>query len=183
MMNAARRPNGQLWCSGWRTLFAGSVLLWAAVGAMPVLGGEDAQPTVELVAEVRVPVIKQAVDSMAPLTPKYLFVKAGTVHEGQEIFYTLRIRNPGNKTLQHAEVVQRLPTNTRYVAGSASGAGALIQFSVDNGNTFADASDLPAPVRSPAGNLVTSYTHIRWQLKAPLPPKSILLARFRAEFF
>lgn len=144
-------------------------------------------PQVDLIAEVRVPVSSGSVtDQRGTVVPakgvQYVFKKAGTLTEGQEIFYTVRIRNPGMKTIHHADVTERIPANTRYISGTATGAGSQILFSIDGGQQFMEAAALPAPVLSMAGHPVTVYTHVRWQLGAPLAPGAVMLARFRAEF-
>ena len=127
-----------------------------------------------LTAELRVP---QSDNSKA-----YRFVRAQTVQQGEEIFYTVKIHNPGMQTLSSAVIVQPIPANTHYIANSATGGGAKVEFSTDGGYHFAEAANLSAPYNSTTGRRITSYTHIRWTLQHPLPPKSVLLARFRVEF-
>lgn len=135
---------------------------------------EPDKPTVTLRAELRV------LQNNGPGTYKY--VPADQVEQGQEIDYTVRISNPGSSPLAAPTVVQALPANTHYVAGSATGAGADIQFSVDGGRSFGQ----PRALRSPTSNdrvaAASEYTHIRWQLRYPLAPKAVVLARFRAVF-
>jgi hypothetical protein len=81
-------------------------------------------------------------------------------------------------------VTKPIPRNTRYVAGSAAGPGADIDFSVDGGRTFGSPQRLA--VRSPSGRgereSVENYTHIRWQLRYPLAPGAVALLRFRVVF-
>ena len=60
-----------------------------------------------------------------------------------------------------------VPADTVYVLGSATGAGALIEFSHDGGISF-DATE-SAPI-----------THLRWTLAAPLAPGDSGTATFRA---
>lgn len=159
--------NGQF-ASWWAWLCLGVFLL--AIGATAMADGEA---EVELIAELRLPQGGQA-------DPR--FVPAIKFEQGQELDYTVRIRNPGTTPLDQVTVVQALPMNTHYVAGSATGAGADIQFSIDGGQSFAkpvalkSASDPTLPA-SPA-----EYTHIRWQLRYPLAAKAVVLARFRAIF-
>lgn len=159
-------------------------LAWLCLGmpllVLPPLAMGDAAVNtegateVELIAELRLP--------QPGGQGGYLYVPAIRFEQGQEIDYTVRIKNPGTMPMNEVTVVQPLPANTHYVAGSATGAGADIQFSNDGGQSFAkptalkSASDpaLPAPP--------SEYTHIRWQLRYPLAPKAVVLARFRAIF-
>jgi uncharacterized repeat protein (TIGR01451 family) len=135
---------------------------------------ESDAPVVTLRAELRVP--------QADSANTYHYVRASKVEQGQEIDYTVRITNPGMTPLAATTVVQALPVNTRYVAGSATGAGADIQFSVDDGQSFAKPSALRSPVNAGRVASAAEYTHIRWQLRYPLAAKAVVLARFRAVF-
>lgn len=133
----------------------------------PVFSRSEALPAidVQLLAEVRGATGDP--HHNAPLIP------AGRIKQGQEIYYTLRIHNPGNRPMTTLSIVQPVPRNTRYVPGSASAAGADVAFSIDGGHSF-DRSEKAAS----SGQ----YTHIRWQLRYPLAPGAVLLARFRAVF-
>jgi uncharacterized repeat protein (TIGR01451 family) len=131
-------------------------------------------PVVTLRAELRVP--------QTDGVNTYRYVPASKVEQGQEIYYTVRITNPGMTPLVAATVVQALPVNTHYVGGSATGAGADIQFSVDDGRSFAKPAGLRSPVYADRVASAAEYTHIRWQLHYPLAAKAVVLARFRAVF-
>ena len=140
------------------------LVFWGACSAQ---AASSSQPELELIAESRVPV-----DSSGD---NYQFVPAEKLVQGQEIFYTLRIHNPTDQPLSEVRVVQALPANTHYVAGSASGAGALISLSFDGGQTFVSASGRNAAQDK-------TCTHIRWELPYALAPKVVVLARFRVVF-
>ncbi len=135
----------------------------------PALSLADEQvPEVELQAELRVLDVGSV--------KNYHFIPAAKVKQGDEIFYTVRIRNDAATALDGVEVVQPIPANTHYVTGSAAGAGALIDFSVDGGKSFARAEDLKLLA------MPDQYTHIRWHLRYALAPNAVVLARFRAVF-
>ena len=145
----------------------GLLWLYAAYPAQAALAAAQ----VQIVAEVR----------EAGEPPRLRPLARVSVQQGQEIFYTVRIRNPQTTAMAALSVVQPVPVNTRYVAGSATGAGADITFSTDGGRTFAKPAELRSvdnsdPIPS------QSYTHIRWQLRFPLAPGAVVLARFRAVF-
>jgi uncharacterized repeat protein (TIGR01451 family) len=138
------------------------------------IAGQPGAVTVALRAELRVPQGKGS--------NSYSYIPATKIEQGQEIDYTVRITNPGASPLVGASVVQALPANTRYVAGSATGAGADIQFSVDGGRSFGKPRALKSPSNASLVASAKEYTHIRWQLRYPLAPKVVVLARFRAVF-
>ncbi len=97
---------------------------------------------------------------------------ADRVAPGDELLYTLEIRNTAATDLLAPTVVNPIPAHTQYVADSASGPGAEITFSADGGRTFRAAEDLDAKP--------SDYTHIRWQLRKTLKSHSVAFARFRA---
>lgn len=114
------------------------------------------------------------------------WVPAGRLNAGDEIHYTLRVRNPGKQPVDTIVVTKRLPFGVRYLRDSAAGPAAEVQFSVDGGDTFATPEML---ARAASGGkkgqrkpLESDYTHVRWVLRKPLGPASTALLRFRATF-
>lgn len=81
----------------------------------------------------------------------------GTAAPGDLISYSVVYTSVGGADAFNVSVTDTVPADTLYVTGSASGAGALIEFSHDGGLSY-DSSDAP-PV-----------THLRWTLPAPLAP-------------
>lgn len=112
------------------------------------------------------------------------WLPATDIREGQVVYYTVTIRNPGTKAAHNVVVTKPVPANTRYVAESAAAPGAVVSFSIDGGKTFAPARDLL--VRDARGiqraAAPDAYTHIRWRMRYPLAPGAIAYARFRAVF-
>ena len=113
------------------------------------------------------------------------WVPAQRLNAGDELHYTVRVRNPGESPVSDVVVTKRLPFGVRYHPGSATGPACKIQFSVDGGLTFA----VPTPPRT-VGTRKTArtasptheYTHVRWVLEKPLAPGATALLRFRAVF-
>lgn len=112
------------------------------------------------------------------------WLPATEIQQGQVVYYTVKIRNPGTTAAHNVVITKAIPANTRYLADSAAAPGANIAFSVDGGMTFAPARELL--VRNAGGAQraapPASYTHIRWQLRYPLAPGAIAYARFRTVF-
>jgi uncharacterized repeat protein (TIGR01451 family) len=90
---------------------------------------------------------------------------ADLVVPGDEVVYTLEIRNTSAIQRPPPTVDYPIPEHMRYVADSAVGAGAQVSYSMDAKRRPATADD---------------YTHIRWQLKHGLKGNSVAYARFRA---
>jgi len=110
---------------------------------------------------------------------------ASRLDAGDEVHYTIKVRNPGEQAVTDIVVTKRLPFGVRYQAGTAAGPACKIQFSTDGGSTF----KAPEPTRNTAATRrnarptpVPDYTHVRWILEKPLAPKATALLRFRAVF-
>jgi uncharacterized repeat protein (TIGR01451 family) len=152
----------------------------ATVDAARIDTSTDAVAAVQttLVAEVR----EESAGSSG--NPVRYFVPATVLEQGREVFYTVRIKNPGAQFANDVVVVQRIPQNTSYVPNSAAGPGAEIGVSADGGQSFGVEGRLtftdPTGLARPA--TAQDYTHIRWHLRNPLAPGAVALARFRAVF-
>jgi uncharacterized repeat protein (TIGR01451 family) len=108
-------------------------------------------------------------------------VNADEVVPGDEVIYTLEIRNVSAIALPPPTVDYPIPAHMRYVANSAIGAGADVSYSVDQGHTFDRPENLKvvdAHGERPA--TADDYTHIRWQLRHILKGNSVAMAHFRA---
>jgi uncharacterized repeat protein (TIGR01451 family) len=161
-----------------RQIFAASLALcaglWAPAKVMAAgPGPEDPGSLVavgsgpletEFVAE------KLATKQRADGSTEKRFVEARRLRAGEEVYYTIRVRNPGKEPVQDVVVTKRMPFGVAYVRGSAAGPSCDVEVSVDNGVTFASAA------------ATGDYTHLRWTLGRPLAPGSTALLRFRAIF-
>jgi uncharacterized repeat protein (TIGR01451 family) len=98
------------------------------------------------------------------------FVEARRLEAGEQLYYTIRVTNPGQEPVDDVVVTKQLPYGVDYVPGSAAGPGCRIEFSLDGGVTFERASGKGA------------YTHVRWIFEQPIAPGATALLRFRAVF-
>ena len=112
------------------------------------------------------------------------FVAADELHIGDEIFYTLRVRNTSDSAIASPAIIKAMPRNTVYVDGSAVGPASDIEFSIDGGTVFAAPEELTVTAMPGVTRLAvaTDYTHIRWQLRHPLAAGATALLRFRGVF-
>ena len=130
---------------------------------------------VKAIAEVRTRVAHNGRE-VAKLTP------ADRVVPGDEVIYTLEIRNTSAMALPPPRVDYPIPQHMRYIENSAVGAGAEVSFSVDEGQTFDRPENLKVAgaAGEPRAASADDYTHIRWQLKHILKGNSVAFAHFRA---
>ena len=94
------------------------------------------------------------------------FVPADRIRAGDEVYYTIRVQNPGRTPVGNVVVTKQLPFGMHYVRGSAVGPAAEIEFSVDGGESFGPPADLQVHANRaspPAGRRVEDYTHVRWR--------------------
>lgn len=115
-------------------------------------------------------VVEKLLSANPPTRPFALFAPVGRLEAGDEVHYTIRVRNPGKQPVTDAQVTKRLPVGLHYLAGSATGPSCTIEFSTDGGSTF-------TTQRKDA-----DYTHVRWTLQRSLAPGATTLLRFRATF-
>jgi uncharacterized repeat protein (TIGR01451 family) len=116
------------------------------------------------------------------------WVPATRLTAGDELHYTVRVRNPGKEPVTDVVVTKRLPFGVHYERGSATGPAAVVQFSIDGGRTFATPDEMARATGSGKNKKgarkppVSDYTHVRWVLTRPLSPGATALLRFRATF-
>jgi uncharacterized repeat protein (TIGR01451 family) len=101
---------------------------------------------------------------------------------GGQFVLTLRFTNTTGATVDGVRITSAIPAGLRYVAGSATGPGGLVLFSVDGGRTFGTELELAVRGGAPesGGADQTVYTHVRWVLAAPLEVGATGFVRLRA---
>jgi uncharacterized repeat protein (TIGR01451 family) len=88
---------------------------------------------------------------------------------GERVGYQIKVNNQGTEPAADIVIENPIPEHTVYVQDSAKGLNTTIEFSVDNGKTFA----LPAQLFiEKEGKRVQAtsvdYTQVRWKLNKPL---------------
>jgi len=158
------------------------VLLFAMSGAICTAlaqesGAQQTTPgvTVETIAERYI---------QAEGGASHEFVRADQLQVGDEIFYTLRVRNVTDAPLSDVIVIRAIPRNTQYVEGSAVGPAAIVTVSIDGGASFSEPGSIELQVAPATLRPATSddYTHLRWELRYPLASGATALLRFRGIF-
>ncbi len=153
-------------------LAAGAMVADAQGGA-----GTRADPrlSIRAIAEVEVSALNGARETVK-------LARADRVVPGDQVIYTLEIRNKGAMSLPPPRVDYPIPEHMRYLDDTAAGPGADITYSIDGGRTFDRPENLQviAPDGQKRPATAADYTHIRWQLKHILKGGSVAFARFRA---
>lgn len=90
--------------------------------------------------------------------------------DAAESLVTARFRYEGDAPAAGLRIVVAIPADLALVAGSATGPGAVVSYSIDGGASFDAADALTMP----------DSTHIRWDLPGEHPPGIAGLVSFRA---
>jgi uncharacterized repeat protein (TIGR01451 family) len=98
---------------------------------------------------------------------------ANRVVSGDQVIYTLEVRNTKAAAAPDPVVTYPIPTHMIYVADSAVGPSTEVSYSVDGGRSFNRPENLLPAVAA-------DYTHIRWQMIHSLKGRSVAFLRFRA---
>lgn len=110
-------------------------------------------------------------------------IPAETVVPGEEVIYTIFFKNTSNKTLGNIAVTDPIPSDMRYIAGSAFGSGTEISYSIDGGTRYGQPTELQ--VREVDTGRVRmarpdDYTHIKWLYQNNLKPSDKAFVSFKA---
>ncbi len=112
------------------------------------------------------------------------FEPADRLTSGDEVQFTIRVRNPGKEPVTDVVVTKSMPVGLHYIGGSAVGPASVVQVSADGGTSFGPPGEvkLSAPGRPTRRAQPAEYSHLRWVLSRPLAPGATALLRFRARF-
>jgi uncharacterized repeat protein (TIGR01451 family) len=100
---------------------------------------------------------------------------------GDTVIFTVSYANTDTKPADRVVVINPVPEHTTYLDKSAEGKGAVIEFSIDGGKTYAAPEKLVVTVEGKQRRAAASdYTHIRWTMGKPLAPGAKGNVSFRA---
>ncbi|MGK0249017.1 MAG: putative repeat protein (TIGR01451 family) [Oleispira sp.] len=88
---------------------------------------------------------------------------------GERVGYQIEVNNKGTESAADIVIENPIPENTVYVQDSAKGLNARIEFSVNNGETFALPAELFIEKNSKRVQAqAEDYSQVRWTLNKPL---------------
>lgn len=108
-------------------------------------------------------------------------VPADTIVPGDDVVYTITFVNISNESADNVVITNPISENLTYVVGSAFGPGTVIEFSVDDGKSFAAPDELMVATdgeERPAA--AEDFTHVRWTMQDGLQAGAQGMARFKA---
>lgn len=146
------------------------LLLAAAVCA-------NAQETLQLETTVQ----KEQITASDDGEERRELVPAETVVPGERVVYTTTFRNTGDEAADNIVITNPISDDLLYVEGSAFGAGLVVEFSADGGDSFAPAAELTVGEGDESRPATAAdYTHIRWTLTESLASGAQGVVRFSA---
>jgi uncharacterized repeat protein (TIGR01451 family) len=88
---------------------------------------------------------------------------------GERVGYQVEVNNKGTEPAADIVIENPIPEHTVYVQGSAKGLDTQIEFSVDNGKTFALPAELFIEKNGKRVQAASEdFTQVRWKLNKPL---------------
>jgi uncharacterized repeat protein (TIGR01451 family) len=129
--------------------------------ALPVRAAEKGGIELTSTAEVEVSVVNDR--GVAEL--KRVPAAEANVVPGDPVIFTNHYSNMGEPAEQ-VIIANPLPENMVYVAGTAEGAGAVIEFSVDGGKSYGPPEELKVQGNNGRERMAEAadYTNIRWTI-------------------
>ena len=108
-------------------------------------------------------------------------VPAGKVVPGDEVIYTTRFKYNGEDPATDIVITNPIPQFTQYRIGSASGDNTVIQYSVNNGQTFHSTDQLKVQDETGKEKAAEAedYTDIRWTYRGELEKGDEGMVEFR----
>ena len=98
-------------------------------------------------------------------------VSADQVTPGEKIVYTVDFLNDSAEPASDLVLAMPVPSDVRFLEGSADRDGAIVKYSTDGGASFFERTALTMPAvgggTRPAS--VDDITHIQWQIAGPVP--------------
>jgi uncharacterized repeat protein (TIGR01451 family) len=104
-------------------------------------------------------------------TTQTRLVSAAEVTPGEKVVYTVAFTNDSSEAATDIVLAMPVPSDVRYLDGTANRPGAVVRFSTDGGSSFVgrDALVLPAVGGGTRAANVDDITHIQWRISGPIP--------------
>ena len=108
---------------------------------------------------------------------------ADLVMPGDKIVYSLAYHNEANLDVENIVLVMPVPTEVKYLEGSADSTNAQTRYSTDNGMSYANRTQLIVKLDDGASRAANAedITHIRWALSRSVSAGSSGILSFRGQ--
>lgn len=150
-------------------------LIASIFSAMAAIAQEQGYLNVRTVVQKEEVLVADSGETQRSLVP------ADTVVPGDDVVYTITFVNISDESADNVVITNPISENLTYVEGSAFGPGTVIEFSVDDGKSFAAPDELVVATNGeerPAA--AEDFTHVRWTMQDELQAGAQGVARFKA---
>lgn len=108
---------------------------------------------------------------------------ADLVAPGERIVYALEVANDDTQAATNLVLTMPVPEEIKYVEGSAVKNGAIVTYSADNGQSFADRDTLIVLAENGVTRSANSedITHIRWKITGSIEAGATDRLSFKGE--
>ena len=98
-------------------------------------------------------------------------VSADEVTPGEKVVYTVAYTNDSPEAATDIVLAMPVPSDVRYLEGSADRPGAIVRYSADGGASFVERDALVLPAVGGGTRAANSddITHIQWRIAGPVP--------------
>lgn len=98
-------------------------------------------------------------------------VSSDNVTPGEKIVYTVAFTNDSTEAATDIVLAMPVPSDVRYLEGTADRDGAVVRFSADGGTSFVERDALVLPAVGGGTRAASSddITHIQWRIPGPVP--------------
>lgn len=155
-------------------------LVFAAVLLFPVAAWTQQKGGIEIKTVSEIEVTQTTAEGKKEV--KRIDATTKNVAPGQTVVFTNYYTYSGDKPATDVVIKNPVPEHMSYVNGTAEGKGTKIEFSVDQGKTFAAADKVR--VKTAEGKerpaAAADYTYIRWTIDKPLQKGAKGSVSFRA---
>jgi len=113
---------------------------------------------------------KEVTIQQADGTVSTKLVSATEVTPGEKIVYTVSYTNDSPEAATDIVLAMPVPSDVRYLEGSADRSGAIVRYSADGGASFVERSALVLPALGGGTRAASSddITHIQWRIPGPV---------------
>lgn len=125
---------------------------------------------------------KEVTVQQADGTNAVKLVSADEVTPGEVIVYTVDFTNDQAEPVSDIVLAMPVPSDVRFLEGSADKTGAVVRYSADGGDSFVDRSSLVLPAVGGGTRAASAddITHIQWRIAGPVLAGSSDAITFKA---
>ena len=97
-------------------------------------------------------------------------VSAAEVTPGEKVVYTVAYTNDSLDAATDIVLAMPVPSDVRYLEGSAARSGAIVKYSTDGGSSFVERRSLVLPAVGGGTRAASAddITHIQWRIAGPV---------------